>query len=403
MSTPKPPRKSAVPLIDSLELAGKRVFLRIDLDTAVSNGRIVDDSRIRAAIPTVKHALERGARLIIGAHVGSPKGVDPALSLAPAGEVLAGLLKTEILLADDAVGDGPTKLARELRDGQILMLENLRFHEGEEKNDDAYARQLAALAEIYVDDAFGMVHRTCASNVGITAHLKTRAGGFLVADEVDALTRLLAAPKADYVALLGGSNLIEEVGLIERLLPRVETLLIGGTLGLTFLSAKGHRVGASAIETGHLRAAAEILASAQKRGVEVLLPIDHFAVDRPDGEALYVPEIDIPSGLHGMDIGPRTQAAFRSRLEGARTLFWNGALAVSRSPRFNAGTQAVLRAIAASQAFSVVVGDDAVGAVHQAALMPKISHLSTGGAASLEFLEGRELPGLTALGWKRGH
>lgn len=404
MSTSKNPRKSALPLVDTLELAGKRVFLRVDLDSAVEHGKIVDDTRIRAALPTIKHCLERGARLILAGHLGRPKGAEPACSLAPAGDVLAGLLKVEILLADDPVGDGPTKLARELRDGQILMLENLRFNEGEEKNDDAFARQLAALAEIYVNDAFGACHGAVASTVGITGQLKIRAVGFHLADELDALGRLLAAPKADFVAVLGGARLADEISLFERMIPRAETILVGGTLGHTLLAAQGKRLGATPIETGHLRAAVELLSSAQKRGVEVLLPVDHMAAERAEASAasMLVPETDVPAGLIALDIGPRTQAMFCGRIEAARTVFWHGPLGASAWPRFAAGTHAVARAAAAGDRFTVVVGDEALSAVAATGVGPRLSHLSTGGAASLDFLEGRDLPGLTALGWKRG-
>lgn len=405
MSTSKNPRKSALPLVDTLELAGKRVFLRVDLDAPVENGKIVDDTRIRAALPTIKHCLERGARLILAGHMGRPKGVEPACSLVPAGDAIAGHLKTEILLADDPVGDGPTKLARELRDGQILMLENLRFNEGEEKNDDAFARQLAAFAEIFVNDAFGACHRPYASTTGITGQLKTRAAGFQLADELDALGRLLAAPKADFVAVLGGTRFADEISLFERMVGRAETIVAGGVLGHTFLAAQGKRLGATPIETGHLRTAVELLSAAQKRGVEVLLPVDHLAAERAEAGAasIHVPETDVPAGLIALDIGPRTQSAFRGRIEAARTVFWHGAIGAAAWSRFATGTHTVARAAAANDRFAFVVGDDALRAVSETGVGARISHLSTGGAASLEFIEGRDLPGLTALGWKRGN
>ncbi len=245
----KSPRKSVVPLLDGLELAGKRVLIRADLDAPVADGRLLDDTRIRAALPTIRHAHEHGARIILAGHVGHPKGADPNLSVAPAGDALAGLLKTEILLADAPVGDGPTKLCRDLRDGQIMMLENLRYHEGEERNDDTFARQLAALCDVFVNDAFAACARPCASTVGLAAQVKPRVGGFRLADEIEGLNRLLHAPKADFVAVVGGARFSDQVALLDRLLPRVETLVLGGAVGLTALAAQGKRVGRSRIET----------------------------------------------------------------------------------------------------------------------------------------------------------
>jgi phosphoglycerate kinase len=303
----KSPRKSALPLLDGLELAGKRVLIRADLDAPVAEGKLLDDTRIRAAVPTIRFAHEHGARVIVAGHVGRPQGTDPALSVLAAGDTLAGLLKTEILLADDPVGDGPTKLCRDLRDGQVMMLENLRFHDGEDRNDDTFARQLAALCDVYVNDAFPACVKAQASTVGLAALVKPRVAGFRLADEVEALNRLLLAPKADFVAIVGGSRFNEQIGLIERLLPRVETLVLAGTVGLTALAAQGRRVGQSRIETGHLRAAAELLTQATRKGVEVILPLDHLAVERFERSApvVTVPVVGDPRGARRGGSRPR--------------------------------------------------------------------------------------------------
>lgn len=390
------------PLVDSLPVEGKRVLVRVDFNVPMhADGTVADDSRIRGALPTIQHLTKRGARVILCSHFGRPKGeFDPKYSLAPAGEVLAGLLGHDVLLSDRPVGDAATRLARDLRDGQVLLLENLRFSPGEEKNEDSFARALAALAEMYVNDAFGAAHRAHASTVGVTAFLDKRAGGYLMADEVKHLGRLLTAPREGFVAVLGGAKVSDKIKVISQLMGKVDTLLIGGAMACTFLAASGHPMGTSKVETDRLGVAADLLSQAARRGVKVLLPVDHIAAQAFDKAAapVMVPNENVPDGLMALDIGNRTRIAFAEVLATARTVFWNGPMGVFEFPQFAGGTRAVAEAVARSKAFSVVGGGDSVRAIHESGLASGIDHISTGGGASLEFIEndGR-LPGIDAL------
>ncbi len=309
----------------------------------------------------------------------------------------------DVLLSDAAVGDGPTKLVRDLRDGQVVLLENLRFHPGEVGNDDGFARALAAYADVYVNDAFGTAHRAHASTAGVAAHIRDKGAGFLMASEVDALSRLLEAPRRGYVAVLGGSKVSDKISVIDKLTSRVDTLLVGGAMACTFLAARGVEVGKSRVEAGHLRTARETLNLAERRGVEVLLPVDHGCAERLDRAA---PRIDVdaeavPKGLMALDVGPRTAAIFAERIASAQTVFWNGPLGVFEIDAFAAGTRGMAESLADCPGFTVVGGGDSVRAVQESGRSGDIDHVSTGGGASLEFVEGRELPGLVALGYRR--
>ena len=388
------------PLIEQLALEGKRTLIRVDFNVPLDGERIADDSRIRAALPTIKHALDRGARLILTSHLGRPKGKHvPALSLAPVGEHLAGLLNKDILLSDTPVGESATRLAKELRDGQILLLENIRFHPGETKNDDTLARQLAELADVFVNDAFGTAHRAHASTAGVAKYIKTRGAGQLIAREVNALSRVLESRRLGFAAVLGGAKVSDKIGVIESLLSRVEQLLVGGAMAYTFLAARGIAVGDSRVETDQIPTAKRIIQLANERGIHLGLPIDHgcaaeFSADAP---RVAIDGSEIPEGLMGLDIGPKTAEAYAKCLREARTVFWNGPMGVFEFDAFASGTRVVADAVGECPGWTVVGGGDSVRAVVESGFAEEIDHISTGGGASLEFIEGRILPGLAAL------
>lgn len=395
MSTP------AMTLIDELPIESKRTLIRVDLNVPLQDGQIADDSRIVAALPTIRHAVKRGARIILVSHLGRPKGqVVPSLSLAPVGEYLASALQTEVLLPDQPIGVSASRLASSLRDGQILLLENIRFDAGETQNTEVCSRALAELAECYVNDAFGAAHRAHASTVGVTSFVRDKAVGFLMAKEVEALQHLLEAPKTGFVAILGGAKVSDKIKVIRSLMDKVDTLLIGGAMAYTFLQAKGLGVGQSRIEEAHIKTAKTVLSAAESKGVEICLPSDHVCATEFSADAVPVSQgIEIGDQLMGLDIGPETARTYATKLARAKTIFWNGPMGVFEFEAFAAGTRAVADAVAASQAWSVVGGGDSVRAVKESGRANEIDHVSTGGGASLEFIEGKLLPGLEALGF----
>ena len=383
--------------IEDLDLSHKRVFIRVDFNVPLDEkGEISDDTRIRAALPTIELALSKGAKVILASHLGRPKGEDPKLSLEPCGARLSRLLKHEVVLADDCVGDAVKKHAAELRDGQILLLENLRFHAEEEKNEPAFSRELAALCEVYVDDAFGAVHRAHASIVGMVADVPQKGAGLLVAREVQMLGKLLTGAEKPYLAILGGAKVSDKIKVLDTLMTRVDGIAIGGAMAYTFLKASGGKVGKSRVEEAKLALASEILEKAQRLGIRLDLPIDHVCSDSPKGAPTVV-EGDIPDDLMGLDIGPKTVTRFAARVAEAKTIFWNGPLGLFEEKAFSNGTMGIAKALADSRGMTVVGGGDSAAAVAEAGLEKKMTHVSTGGGASLEFLEGQKLPGLAVL------
>ena len=386
--------------VDHLDLGGKRVFLRVDLNVPLEDGRVGEDTRIRSVLPTIERCLEGGASVILASHLGRPKGKpDPRYSLKPVAARLEELLGRPVPLLPDCVGPEVAAAAAALKPGDVVLLENLRFHPEEEANDPEFARALASLADVYVDDAFAAAHRAHASIEGITRYLKPAAAGMLMQRELEALGRIFEKPERPVAAVLGGAKVSDKLALVEHLLSRVEMVLIGGGMAFTFLSALGYGVGRSLLESDRLEAARAILARARSLGVTVRLPVDAVvapSLDSADGIRT-VGVREIPADLMGLDLGPLTVTQFETALKGSKTILWNGPMGVFEKPRFAAGTVGVARAVAGSGAFSVIGGGDTIAAVQLAGVSDRIGYISTAGGAFLEFLEGRVLPGVAAL------
>jgi len=386
--------------IRDVELKGTRVLMRVDFNVPLDDNRnITDDTRIRAALPTIEYAVGKGAKLVLMSHLGRPKGkVVPEMGLAPAAAALAKLLGKPVKQLGDCIGPEADAAVATMKDGDVVLLENLRFHPEEEKNDAEFAKKLASLGELYVNDAFGTAHRAHASTEGVTKYLSPAVSGLLLEKEIEYLSKALENPDHPFVAVLGGAKVSDKIGVIENLLDKVDCLIIGGGMAYTFLKAKGAGVGKSKLEADKVDTAARILGLAKDKGVEFLLPEDHVIAD-DFNEAANKKTVtgDIPDGWMALDIGPATTMAFTAKLTTARMVVWNGPMGVFEMAPFAAGTHAVAETLAKSDATTIIGGGDSVAAVHQFGVADQMSHISTGGGASLEFLEGKVLPGVAAL------
>ena len=385
--------------IRDLDLQGKRVFMRVDFNVPLASGKITDDTRIEAALPSVRYVIERGGRLILASHLGRPKGKpEPKYSLKPVAVRLGELLGKSVQFAPDCVGPEVEKLVAANANGDVLLLENLRFHSEEEKNDPAFAKQLAALCDVYVNDAFGAAHRAHASTAGIVSYVKQAAAGFLMEKEIQALSHALTNAEKPYVAIVGGAKISDKIELIENFINIANTILIGGAMAYTFFRAKGLPTGKSLVEAEKIDLASQLLAKASSKNVSIELPVDHVVaagLDSSEAETVLIEQT--PPDRMGLDIGPQTILRYSELIHKAKTIVWNGPMGVFENPKFAQGTFAIARAVAEAKAFSIVGGGDSAAAVAQSGVESKITHISTGGGASLEFLSGQKLPGVEVL------
>ena len=382
--------------VRDIDIKGKRVLMRVDFNVPMQDGKVTDDKRIKASLPTIQYVLDQGASLILMSHLGRPKsGPDPEFSLKAASEVLSSLLGKPVKMAPDCVGPEVEKMAKALKPGDVLMLENTRFHAGEERNDLDLAKQMASLGDVYVNDAFGSAHRAHSSTEGV-AHFLPAVSGFLMEQELEYLGRAVSNPEHPYVAILGGAKISDKILVVETLLTKCDKLIIGGGMANTFLAAKGYAMQDSLVEAASIDTAKSILS---KAGNKLLLPVDAVIADKFEAEAnSKVVDVDkVPAGWRIMDIGPKSIEAFKAALNGAKLIVWNGPMGVFEMPKFAEGTFAIAKLLAASGATTVIGGGDSASAVKKAGVAKQMTHVSTGGGASLEFLEGKELPGVAAL------
>ena len=387
--------------IEDIDVKGKRVLARCDFNVPLKDGEITNDKRIVAALPTIKYLMEHGAKVILCSHLGRPKGeYKPEFSLAPVAKKLSEYLGVEVKLAEDpeVVGENAKKLASELKDGEVMLLENVRFRAEETKNEENFSKELASLADIFVNDAFGTAHRAHCSTTGVAAYLPAVCG-FLIQKEIKFMGGALANPKRPLVAILGGAKVSDKIGVISNLIDKCDTIIIGGGMAYTFMKYLGHSIGTSLLEADWIEKAGEMMADAKAKGVNFLIPVDNKVGKEYDEntESKIVNSDEIPDGWMGLDIGPKSMELFCDAIKGAGTVIWNGPMGVSEWDNFAAGTIAVANAVAESGAVSIIGGGDSVAAVTKLGFADKMSHISTGGGASLEFLEGKELPGIAAL------
>jgi len=386
--------------VEDLEVKGRKVLVRVDFNVPMDKeGNITDDRRIREALPTITYLKDRGAKVIIMSHLGRPKGkVNPEFSLKPVGKRLSELLGQQVIMSEDVVGEDAVKKSNALNDGDVMLLENVRFHAEEEKNDAEFAKKLSSLGELYVNDAFGTAHRAHASTTGVADYLPS-AVGFLIKKELDVMGGALSNPERPFVAILGGAKVSDKIGVIENLIDKVDTLLIGGGMAFTFFKALGREIGTSILEEDKVELAGELLKKADSKGVKLLLPVDIVAAKefKADAEHMTVDAAEIPEGYMGLDIGEKTQKIYGEIVENAKTVVWNGPMGVFEMPAFSKGTYAIAEAMSKVNGTTIIGGGDSAAAVEQLGFADKMTHISTGGGASLEFLEGKILPGIAVI------
>ena len=385
--------------VEDIDVSGKKVLVRCDFNVPMKDGKITDETRINGALPTIKYLLSKNAAVILCSHMGRPKGeFNPAFSLAPVAKRLSELLGQEVVLAADVIGEDAKAKAAALKPGEVMMIENVRFHKEEEKNDPAFAKELASMAEIYVNDAFGTAHRAHASTAGVADYLPAVCG-YLIQKEISVMGKALSDPARPFTAILGGAKVSDKIGVINNLIDKVDTLIIGGGMAYTFMRALGNTTGTSICEEDKLELASDLMKKARAKGVSFLIPVDNIVAReyKEDADFMRIYSDAIPDGWMGLDIGPTTQELFTKTIAGSGTVIWNGPMGVSEWENFAAGTRAVAKAVAECGGISIIGGGDSAAAVEKLGYADKMTHISTGGGASLEFLEGKELPGIACL------